>query len=348
MSTKPDRNPTMLDVAQAAGVSTMTVSYFYSRPDRVSPRTQQAVRAAAERLGYTGPNPTALALRRRRNGALGVVFGEHLTYAFEDPQACRFLAGIADVCRTEDVTLSLIPSTGDGDDARRVRAAACDGYIVWTTVAGDEALATAVATGKPVAIQGGPRIKGARMVSINDRASAVAVARTSFVNARRPAVVSFPFDRDRRARLEYDPDASEIEFPVTRERLLGIYDACRELGIAQLPVAVVARNDASSPRGLVADLFDEAEPDAVVAMSDQLAFAVLDEAQRRGLHVPQQLAVAGWDDGPEAHERGLTTIAQSLFEQGRQCARIALSLRQSSVAADWTLMTRHSTAGTES
>jgi DNA-binding LacI/PurR family transcriptional regulator len=40
-------------------------------------------------------------LRRRHNGAIGVVLGEHLAYAFEDPQARRFLAGVAEVCRKQ-------------------------------------------------------------------------------------------------------------------------------------------------------------------------------------------------------------------------------------------------------
>ena len=87
------RRVTMAQVAQVAGVSPMTVSYTYNEPGRVSAGAAAKVRQAAAQLGYPGPHPGARSLRRGRTGTLGVVLGEHLTYAFEDPQAARFLAG---------------------------------------------------------------------------------------------------------------------------------------------------------------------------------------------------------------------------------------------------------------
>src|SRR5919198_3311705 len=122
------RRPTMTDVARAAGVSAMTVSYVYSRPERVSEATAEKVRGAARRLGYPGPHPGARSLRRGRAGSLGVVLGEPLAYAFEDPQAARFLVGVARVCATERVGLTLVPITGADDDVERVAEAAVDGF----------------------------------------------------------------------------------------------------------------------------------------------------------------------------------------------------------------------------
>ncbi len=104
--------PTLREVAGAAGVSPMTASYVYSRPGRVAPATAAKVRAAAQRLGYPGPHPGARSLRRGRAGSLGVVLGERLTYAFDDPQAARFLAGVAEVCADEETGLTLVPTTG--------------------------------------------------------------------------------------------------------------------------------------------------------------------------------------------------------------------------------------------
>src|SRR3954453_14159089 len=96
--TPRNRRPTMAEVADAAGVSAMTVSYAYSRPDRVSPDAAARVRAAAAELGSPGPHPAARSLRRGRAGSLGLVFGERLTYAFDGPQAARFLSGVAGGC----------------------------------------------------------------------------------------------------------------------------------------------------------------------------------------------------------------------------------------------------------
>jgi DNA-binding LacI/PurR family transcriptional regulator len=136
-----------------------------------------------------------------------------------------------------------------------------------------------------------------------------------------------------------------VDFPVTRERLLGVYDHCRDAGLdpRRLPVAVVARNDRTEAAAMADVLFDSCDTDAVIAMSDQLAFAVLDAARRRGLHVPGEVAVAGWDDDPDAGREGLTTIAQSLFDQGRTCALIALGDRGPVHAAAWTATVRTST-----
>ena len=118
----------------------MTASYAYSQPERVAPGTAAKVRAAAERLGYPGPHPGARSLRRGRAGSLGVIIGERLTYAFDDPQAARFLAGVADVCAAEGVGLTLVPVTGADSDVQRVSEAVVDGFIVWTTSDDDPVL----------------------------------------------------------------------------------------------------------------------------------------------------------------------------------------------------------------
>ncbi|MEJ3658362.1 LacI family DNA-binding transcriptional regulator [Actinomycetes bacterium KLBMP 9759] len=336
---------TMAEVARRAGVSPMTVSYCYNQPERVAPDTLRRVREVAAELGYRGPDPTARSLRRRHNDAIGVVLGEHLVYAFEDPQARRFLAGVAEVCRERRTGLNLIPTTGADDDVERVRSASVDGYIVWTTVDSDPVLDVLSGLGKPVAIHGGPAVRGAQVISIDNRASARELTEHTVRGARRPAVLSFPFDRARRPRLEIGPDPERIAFPVTRERLLGIYDHFSEAGLdpARLPVAVAAHNDRATAAATVRELFDTCNPDAVIAMNDQLAFAVLDAARSRGLAVPDELAVAGWDDGPDASGAGLTTVAQSLFDQGRACALVAVGDRGPAAAATWRTVVRSTT-----
>jgi DNA-binding LacI/PurR family transcriptional regulator len=348
MPTPRPSRVTMADVARRSGVSPMTVSYCYNQPDRVAPDTLRRVLEVAAELGYRGPDPTARSLRRRHNDAIGVVLGEYLAYAFEDPQARRFLAGVAEVCRERGIGLNLIPTTGEDKDTERVRSASVDGYIVWTTADSDPVLEVVTGLGKPVAVHGGPAVPGAQLVTIDNRASARELAARTFPGAVRPAVLSMPFGRDRRPRLETGPDPARAEFPVTRDRLLGVYDYCRQAGLdpARLPVALVARNDREEAADMTDVLLDSCHPDAVVAMSDQLAFAVLDSARRRGLRVPDDLAVAGWDDDPDAHREGLTTIAQSLHDQGRTCALIALGDPGPHGEAAWTATVRTSTRQT--
>src|SRR3954466_12877451 len=173
----PKRRPTMRQVAQAAGVSPMTVSYAYSQPERVSVEAAARVRAAARELGYPGPHPTARSLRRGRVGTLGVVLGERLSYAFDDPQAARFLAGVADVCAAGGVGLTLVPITGAASDVERVASAVVDGFVVWTTSDDDPVLAAAAHRGLPAAVHAGPHRRGLPVIGIDDRAAAAAIGR---------------------------------------------------------------------------------------------------------------------------------------------------------------------------
>src|SRR5215207_6934604 len=343
------RRPTMTDVARAAGVSAMTVSYVYSRPGRVSEPTAAKVRRAARRLGYPGPHPGARSLRRGRTGSLGVVLGEPLTYAFEDPQAARFLAGVAGVCAAERAGLTLVPITGAADDVDRVAEAVVDGFVVWTTADDDPVLEAVAATGLPAVVHGGPGHRGLAVLGIDDRAAARAIGMEAFAGARRPAVLSFPLDRARRGATIHGVDPDAATFPVTRRRLEGLRDACAATGgaWARVPVLVCSRNSASEGEAAAADLLaGPGAPDAIAAMSDELALGVLRAADRAGVPVPDGLAVTGWDDTAAAAPAGLTTVAQSLHDQGGRCAQIALGGAATGAhAASWLIVRRGSTRG---
>src|SRR3954469_22385687 len=72
------------DVAREAGVSVGTASNAFNRPDTVSDDARRRVAEAAAALGYGGPDPAARRLRTGRSGAIGVVFTDSLSFAFED------------------------------------------------------------------------------------------------------------------------------------------------------------------------------------------------------------------------------------------------------------------------
>src|ERR1700712_748471 len=128
---------TLTQVAELAGVSVMTASYTYSQPGRVSEEARSRVLAAASELRYAGPDPSARSLRRGSTRTLGVVLGEHLSYAFEDPGAAAFLAGGAEVCAAQGYGMTILPVTGAAEDVERISEAAVDGFVVWTTTEDD-------------------------------------------------------------------------------------------------------------------------------------------------------------------------------------------------------------------
>ncbi|MFC7024154.1 LacI family DNA-binding transcriptional regulator [Promicromonospora thailandica] len=319
-------------MAARAGVAPMTVSYSFNRPGRVAEATRNRVLEAAAELGYR-PDSTARALRSGRSRQLGVVVGEHLSYLFDDPQAAQFLAGIADVCVSEDLGMVLIPTRGDARDVDRVLSAAVDGYVLWTTVADDPVLDAIASSGRPAAIQGGPGHPGLAVVGPDDREAAAAVATAAVPAGATPVVISFPVDRRRTSGVlrgrDLPPDLLDpraVPFPVTGARLAGYRDALTAAGHDwdDVPVAVVERNQRDRGESAATELLETVTgsgPVVALAMSDELALG----ARRAVTRTRRAVTLTGWDGSREAATAGVWSVAASLREQGGACARAALS-----------------------
>ena len=86
---------TLQTIADQVGVSRMTVSNAFSRPDQLSAAMRQRILDAAKKLGYVGPDPAARALARGTTGAIGILLTSSLRYAFDDDVATGFLGAIA-------------------------------------------------------------------------------------------------------------------------------------------------------------------------------------------------------------------------------------------------------------
>src|SRR4051812_10077482 len=171
--------------------------------------------------------------------------------------------------------------------------------------------------------------RGLPVVTIDNRAAARAIGAEVFAHARAPAVLSFPLDRARESRVLVDPDPAAATFPITRERLAGY----RAATTCPLKVAVCARNSAAEGARLATALMGEGTPpDAIAAMSDELALGAL--------QVAPDVPITGWDDSEAAEQAGLTTVWQSLHDQGAECARIALGGTPSGEPAGWRIVRR--------
>jgi DNA-binding LacI/PurR family transcriptional regulator len=115
-------------------------------------------------------------------------------------------------------------------------------------------------------------------------------------------------------------------YGATRDRFLGYEDAVAAAGIDFDGVPVIEalnhRDGAATGAGTLLDRAPDTT--AILAMSDVLALGALGEAQRRGLRVPEDLSIVGYDDVPEAAAASppLTTVAQPIAEKGRLAARM--------------------------
>ena len=112
----------MAGVAEELGVSTMTVSNAYNRPDQLSAGLRARIFEAAERLGYAGPDPVARSLRRQKTNLAGILYSNRLSYAFDDAAQVLFLKGVAAATEEAGMGLLLVPGTVGTSDEERAAA----------------------------------------------------------------------------------------------------------------------------------------------------------------------------------------------------------------------------------
>lgn len=311
---------TLQTIADELGVSRMTVSNAFSRPDQLSAEMRDRVLAAASRLGYAGPDPAARALARGRTGVVGMVLTEDPSDAFRDDVAVGFVRAAAEALAVAGYSLALLHR--GNDHMLPARDVAMDGAIVYACTPQSDAMQHLQRRGLPIVRVEGQLVEGVADVSIDDRAGAAAAARHLVdLGHRRVAIVTSGLDVDGGR-----PVASDSELAPIARRLDGWLSA---LGEADSDVRAYG-----TPGTYVDDLLVERighaldwAPTAVLAYSDLAALEVLDQARARDLRVPDDLSIVGFDDNPLAARSRptLTTVRQDLQAKGTLAVRSLLS-----------------------
>jgi DNA-binding LacI/PurR family transcriptional regulator len=315
------RPATLASLAAELGVSRTTVSNAYNRPDQLSAPLRERVLEAARRLGYPGPDPVARSLRTRKAGAVGLLLTEALSYAFRDPAATGFLEGLALACEKANQGLLLVPVSPDQADVTAVHQAGVDGFVVYSVREDDPHFLAVLERPVPTVVCDQPTgVDGVDRVGVDDRAGMLGLARhLTAVGHRRFGVVCMRLAAGHNDGPVSAQRQDSITYPVQRDRLWGIRDGLAEVGVDWADVPVIERFEHSveAGRDAAAELM-AAHPDltAVVCTSDVLALGALQHASARGLSVPDDLTITGFDGVPEAGRAGLTTVRQPLLEKG--------------------------------
>jgi DNA-binding LacI/PurR family transcriptional regulator len=317
----------LLDVARAAKVSRSTASNVFSNPERVGPKLRQRVEAAAKAMGYAGPDPKGRILRAGKINVLGVLSPLQMGVAdtLRNPVFAQFLQGVAQTCDEAGVSLLIVP---DLPGKNGIASALVDGFIFGRIEHLDQ-LDAANRRRLPYAVvdfDAGPTINS---VSVDAHSGAKAAALHLLeLGHRRFGIMSFLRDSGSaklfpvgRAR---DPTMAGIQ--VDQKKLEGYADALAEYDLNIDDVAVVQAGawdpDAA---GIMLDAAPEAT--AILSMSVMQAIAIIHEARRRGIKVPDELAVVGFNDIPEAAlcQPPLTTVDSLTREKGRAAAELVLA-----------------------
>src|ERR1700712_3556733 len=329
--------PGVIAVARVAGVSPSTVSNVFNRPELVSPDRRDRVLHAAAELGYGGADPAGRNLRRGRTGAIGVVLRERLAYSFEDPAAVRFLQGVSEAADPEQLALVIVPAYPEEGSSYgpAVRHVATDGLILYSLI-GEDPLVDAVRQRPlPTVAVDSPApgelraAAGFDFVGIDENAAGLAAMDHLLqLGHRRVAVLGFRLS----TVSGHGPASPAMQAAATarvpRGRLAGAAAAPAAAGLdwADIPVEQCEVSDIDHGRRGAHAVLDRAPgTTAIFAFSDPLALGARLAAAERGLRVPEDLSVFGFDDSAPEFE-GLPPTPQPLRDKGRLATERLLSV----------------------
>ncbi|WP_328685988.1 LacI family DNA-binding transcriptional regulator [Streptomyces sp. NBC_00343] len=316
------QTPTLEDVAREAGVSRATVSRVVNGIRNVDPEIQEVVRRAIERTGYA-PNRAARSLVTRRaetvalvvSGAGDITEAGQDTFAtrvFADPFFGRVVGGIVGFLRPRSMhpVLMFAESTEAREEVLTyLRQGRADGALVVSTHSDDPLPALLAGARLPAVLFARPsRPVPLSYVDLAHRdGGRLAAEHLLARGCRRPATVCGPLD-----------------VAASQERLAGFRDTLARHGHPYVPVAEGAFT-LDSGLAAMSDLLDRRpDTDGVFAANDLMAQGACQAAQARGLRVPEDVAVVGFDDSSVAvtcHPR-LTTIRQPVEEMAAEMARL--------------------------
>ncbi|WP_353648626.1 LacI family DNA-binding transcriptional regulator [Nakamurella sp. A5-74] len=277
------RSVTIADVASRAGVSKGSVSFVFNDRPGIAPGTRERILTAARDLGYV-PSRAARSLSNRRSDAVGLVLNRPHDVLRADPFFPPFIAGVE----------SIISPAGSAIVLRFVRPD--EEAEVYTTLAGtgqiDGAILTDLRRGDPrpalldslglpfVSLNRPPSASSGPAVRLDDRPGVQAAVRAlADLGHRRIGHVAGP-----------------AEFLHSGARQDAWEQALHDCGLTTGPV-VAADFSAAGGAAATETLLDSAQPPtAIVYASDLMAMAGMATAQRRGLRVPGDLSVVGFDD----------------------------------------------------
>jgi DNA-binding LacI/PurR family transcriptional regulator len=344
---------TLQTVADRVGVSRMTVSNAFSRPDQLSAELRQRILDAADELGYAGPDPAARALARGTSGAVGVLLTDSLHYAFTDEVAALFLGAIARELETDGLALTLLSSSTTAGTVP-ARDVPMDAALVYSCDPASAAIDWLRKRKVPMVFVDQDPVVGVASINIDDRAGARAAAEHLVALGHRcVGIVTSNFDGPVGV---VDHPAETFTGHVSRQRMQGWLEPLAASGVRVTVVQQNASSDDTGRAGAEILLSLPEPPTAVLCFSDAMAYGVVQAAQARGLDVPRDLSVVGFDDSPFAARMrpALTTVRQDVTAKGHAAAtelRAALERGRAGGAANATrvvlpaeLVVRDSTA----
>lgn len=309
---------TLKDVATAVGISQSAVSMALSDHPRISESTKEAVRAAAARLGYV-PNSAGRALRAGRSTSIALVVPNTGQHVFGHPYFMHLLVGVTAEANARDAALmvSTNPDETHGVAAyeRVLRSQAASGAIVASASISDPNVNRMVEAALPVVLVGRfVHLPHAASVGIDEVEGAAAITRHLVEDhgLTRIAHISGPLDHQ-----------------TAVDRYDGFRGALAASGRPCTHTLAVGDFSEESGRAAARQVLDSmADLQAVFAANDEMAYGAMVEIRSRGLRIPEDIALAGYDDFGVSRltTPGITTVHVPAEALGRKAAAVLFDL----------------------
>lgn len=233
------------------------------------------------------------------------------------------------MCGVHDLNLLLVPLGPPASGLRpgALASASVDGFVIYSVPEAEPNLEPVLRLGLPTLIIDSPQnVATAAFVGLDDFGTTKALAgHLADMGHRRMGVIASRLGSSRHNGLVSAERWQQAPYIIIANRIRGIQEALS--GIArEVPIEERFDNTVESGVQALHDLLDR-HPDltAVLCLTDVLALGALTAAAQRGLTVPDDLTITGWDDLPEARRVGLTTVSQPLAGKGRTAAELLLS-----------------------
>lgn len=303
---------TIVDVANAAGVSISTASRALRGLDRVSPQTRERVRRAADQLGYVAA-PTGTALASGKTGVIALV-AYRVTYWYFASAVTAIQRRLREGgYRTMLFDLDETSFGGRRELDQGMLVKRVDGVISLCVPLSDEERDLLDRFDLPLTSMG-TVLNGRPCVCIDD-AQAMRMATRHLLDLGH---------RDIAYVGELEPGFVFTETPHARQEAFRDVIEAAGLDPRTDGIALPDWTSASGARAGHALLTSQRRPTAIAAAADDLAFGVLAAAGRLGLRVPEDVAVVGIDDHALAPVFDLTTVRQNVDRLGAEAADVLL------------------------
>lgn len=331
--------PTLQDVAKRAGVSTATVSKVLSNTPYFTDQTRDRVMEAVQELGYR-PNLAARALASGKTHIIAVVFPYVYDAIFKDPLVMQILEGIESVCNQHhyNILLStprLTPDTYDERYLQLVQSGYIEGLIAIDNVNIASAAAPAIEMEIP-SVGIGYHPAHCTVRSDDFAGGQLLMHHVLETGHRNIGIITTPHDTN---------------FAIS-QRFEGLRQAAEQhqIDFDGLPVAVGNFSTQSGAQAVEQLLTDYPDLTVIISLNDRMAIGAMQQLQRQGKRVPQEISVVGYDNIATSSvlSPALTTIDQQASELGRRAAETLFAVfndeAPSNVVLTPKLVIRESTA----